>query len=103
MGIDASVGDAHRAFTTSVLISAARCLLTYVVLPFLAPALGIAAGVGPWLGIPLGVVAIGANVVSIRRFWLVGHRWRVGYSAIGVAVIGLLLVLIVQDVAELVG
>lgn len=93
--------DVHRAFSRSILVSAARCLLTYVVLPFVAPAVGWASGVGPVIGIPLAGVAIVANVVSIRRFWLADHRWRWGYTAIGLSVIGLLVVLLVQDLVEL--
>jgi hypothetical protein len=98
----ASGHDVHGAFTTSVLVSAARCLLTYVVLPFIAPALGLASGVGPWVGIPLSTIAVAANVVSIRRFWFADHRWRWPYSGIGLSVIALLIVLAVGDVAELV-
>lgn len=102
-GTGAATPDAHRAFTTSMLVSAVRCLLTYVVLPFVAPALGFAAGVGPWLGLPLSAVAIAANVVSIRRFWVTNHRWRWAYTGISVGVIVLLLVLAAGDVADLVG
>lgn len=91
----------RRAFNTSMLVSAARCLLTYVVLPFVAPLLGHANGVGPAIGIPLGVVAIVFNVRSIRRFWTADHRWKWGYTAIGAAVIVLLVVLLAGDVAEL--
>lgn len=83
------------------MVSAVRCLLTYVFLPFVAPAVGFAAGVGPWIGIPLSAVALGANVVSIRRFWLADHRFRWAYSAIAAAVMVLLLVLLAGDVAEL--
>jgi H+/Cl- antiporter ClcA len=83
-------------------VSATRCLLTYIVLPFLAPALGLAAGVGPALGIPIGAVAIGANVLTIRRFWAADHRWRWAYTAIALTVIALLLVLMVEDVLGLV-
>jgi hypothetical protein len=93
--------DAEQVFTTSILVSATRCLLTYVVLPFVAPAIGLAAAVGPWLGITLSGVGIVANGVSVRRFWLVGHRWRVHYTVVATAVIVLLLSLIVADVAEL--
>jgi hypothetical protein len=93
---------AQRAFSTSMLVSATRCLLTYVVLPFVAPALGIATDVGPGLGIAIGLVAIGSNVLTIRRFHAADHRWRWGYTAVAVAVIGLLLVLMGQDVASLV-
>jgi hypothetical protein len=93
---------AQRAFSTSILVSATRCLLTYIVLPFLAPVLGLAAGVGPALGIPIGVVAIGSNVLTIRRFWAADHRWRWAYTAIALTVIALLLVLMVDDIFDLV-
>jgi hypothetical protein len=101
-GPPAPEGAAQRAFSTSMLVSATRCTLTYIVLPFLAPALGLAAGVGPAVGIPIGVVAIGSNVVTIRRFWAADHRWRWAYTAIALTVIVLLLVLMVEDVLGLV-
>jgi hypothetical protein len=102
-GPPAPVNAAQRAFSTSILVSATRCTLTYIVLPFLAPALGLAAGVGPAIGIPIGVVAIGSNVLTIRRFWAADHRWRWAYTAIALTVITLLLVLMVEDILDLVG
>jgi hypothetical protein len=101
-GPPAPEGAAQRAFSTSILVSATRCLLTYIVLPFVAPALGLAAGVGPALGIPIGVVAIGCNILTIRRFWAADHRWRWAYTAIALTVIALLLVLMVEDILDLV-
>ena len=104
------VSDAHRqeaaaekAFSTSILISATRCLLTYVVLPFVAPLVGIAKDVGPGFGIAIGVVAIGSNVLTIRRFHRAQHRWRWAYTAIAVTVIAMLLVLMARDIADLIG
>ncbi len=94
---------AERAFSMSMLISAVRCTLTYVVLPFVTPFLGLAPGVGPGLGIGIGVVAIGANVYSLRRFWRVGHRLRRPITVLHVAVIAFLLVLIALDLRELLG
>ena len=102
-GRTASVDSAQRAFSTSVLVSAIRCTLTYLVLPFLAPALGLAAGVGPAIGIPVGVVAIACNIMTIRRFWAADHRWRWAYTALSLTVIALLVVLMVRDIAALVG
>ena len=102
-GPPGSESAAQRAFSTSILVSATRCLLTYIVLPFLAPALGLAAGVAPGIGIPVGAVAIGANILTIRRFWAADHRWRWAYTALALTVIALLVVLMVIDVAELVG
>jgi hypothetical protein len=101
-GPPAPEGAAQRAFSTSILVSATRCLLTYIVLPFVAPALGLAAGVGPAVGIPIGVVAIGCNILTIRRFWAADHRWRWAYTAIALTVIALLLVLMVEDILDLV-
>jgi hypothetical protein len=94
-------GEVQRAFSKSMLVSAARCLLTYIVLPFVAPLVGAAKGVGPVVGITLGVVAIVFNVLSIRRFWAANHKWRWAYTAIGLSVIALLLVLIAGDLSEL--
>lgn len=97
----ASRRDANKAFSTSILVSAVRCLLTYIVLPFVAPVLGIAKDVGPWVGISIGVVAIVCNVLSMRRFWAADHKWRWAYTGIAVVVIAFLLVLMATDVAEL--
>ncbi len=90
-----------KAFSTSVMVSAVRCLLTYILFPWVLPLLGVARGVGPVVGLTVGVVAIGFNVVSIRRFMRSGHRYRYWISALNVMVIGLLVVLIVRDLSEL--
>ena len=92
---------AYSAFQTSMLISATRCTLTYVIFPFVLPAVGFAAGVGPMLGITIGVLAMVCDVFSIRRFFAVDHRWRWYFTAVAGAVIGLLSVLLVQDIAHL--
>ena len=102
-GPAAPEGAAQRAFSTSILVSATRCLLTYIVLPFVAPASGLAAGVGPAIGIPVGIVAIVCNVLTIRRFWAADHRWRWAYTAISLSVIVLLAILLVEDFASLIG
>ena len=99
---DGSPRQAQRAFSMSMLISGIRCVLFYVVLPFVTPLLGLAPGVGPTLGISIGAVAITANVVSMRRFWRVRHRWRRPITVLHVAVIIFLLVLIGLDIAQLV-
>jgi hypothetical protein len=93
--------DANKAFSTSILVSAVRCILTYILLPFVAPVLGIAKDVGPWVGISIGIVAIACNVLSMRRFWAADHKWRWAYTGIATVVIGFLLVLMATDVAEL--
>lgn len=97
----ATSAGAYGSFQRSMLISAVRCTLTYVVFPFVAPAVGFAAGVGPVLGIVIGSFAIVCDVYTIRRFFAVDHKWRWPISAIAFSVICLLAVLLVQDVSHL--
>ena len=94
---------AERVFSTSILISATRCLLTYIVLPFLIPIMGIAAGVTPFVGVVLGTVAIVANVASVRRFWRAEHRYRWYYLGLAGVIVSALVWLIVVDLLEILG
>lgn len=93
--------DATKAFSTSVLVSAVRCTLAYVVFPWLLPAFGLAGGVGPGIGLAVGVVAIGFNIASIRRFHRSNHRWKWPITALNCTVIALLSVLAVIDISDL--
>jgi hypothetical protein len=97
----ASEASARSLVERSLLISMVRCLLTYVVLPFVAPILGIGLGVAPVVGIVVGTVAIVANVASIRRFWRADHRYRWHYTALASVIVALLVWLIVADLVEL--
>lgn len=92
----------YSTFQRSMFISAVRCLLTYIVLPFVLPAVGFAKGVGPVIGIAIGLVALTFNVFTIRRFHVAAHKWRWHYTAIVSGVMVLLLVLMVQDIIHLV-
>lgn len=92
---------ASKAFSTSILISATRCLLAYVIFPWVLPAVGLADSIGPGIGLVVGLVALVSNVVSIRRFWRANHRWKWPISALNVSVIALVTVLVVEDIAHL--
>ena len=94
--------QAQRGFSFSILVSAIRCTLTYVVLPFLTPFVGFLDSVGPVLGLVIGAVAIIANVFSIRRFWRAEHPWRKPITVLHVGMIGLLLFLMVKDLVDVV-
>lgn len=95
--------SAQRMFSQSILISATRCLLTYVFLPIVAPLIGAATGIGPVVGIPLGLVAMSFDVMAVRRFWLANHRYRWLCTALYAVIIGFLLILMVRDIATLIG
>lgn len=95
--------QAERLFSKSIVVSGIRCVLAYLILPFATPFIGLAPGVGAGFGLIIGVVAVVANLFSIRRFWRADHRWKVPVTVLHVCVIALLLFLAVRDIAELVG
>ena len=93
-----SEASANQAFQTSMLISATRCTLTYVVFPIIIPLLGILKGVEAPLGIAIGSFAIVCDVFTIRRFFAADHKYRWYFSAIALSIIGLLFVLLAEDI-----
>ncbi len=90
-----------RNVSKSILISAVRCVLTYVIFPWVMPLLGRAGDVGPMIGSIIGVIAIGFNVASIRRFWISNHKWKWPITVLNGSVIILLLILLSHDLSSL--
>jgi hypothetical protein len=99
----ASEESAVQLVERSLVISMVRCLLTYIVLPFVAPVFGLAADVAPLLGIAVGLVAIVANVASVRRFWRADHRYRWHYTVLATVIVLAMVWLIVVDLVDLLG
>lgn len=100
-GRTATPDEARSAFQKSLFISTCRCLLMYIVFPFVLPAVGIARGVGPYIGVVIGVLAIVAIIYSIRRFWRADHSKRWHYTIFGTAIIGFLIYLAVKDISTI--
>jgi hypothetical protein len=92
--------ETHRIFSASILLSATRCLLSYIVLPFVLPAIGIARGVGPAIGIPIGLLALSFDYIGIRRFWLANHRQRWAFTALYAVVGAMVLSLVIVDIVD---
>ncbi len=92
---------AQRMFSTSILISAVRCTLSYLIFPFVAPIVGVASGVGSTVGVVTSIIGIAANVWSIQRFHSSRHPWRWPITAVNVGIIVLLAVLFVIDLTNL--
>jgi hypothetical protein len=95
--------ETHRIFSASIFLSALRCLLSYIVLPIVLPAIGLASSVGPAIGIPVGLLALVFDYRGIRRFWLANHHQRWMFSAIYAAVGGMVLALVIIDVVHVAG
>ena len=103
--VDAPPGSAEgarRAFQTSMLVATVRCLLMYLVFPFVLPAIGVARGVGPAIGLVINLAALVCIVMSMRRFWRADHPKRWWYGALGGTVLVFLCVLAVQDFVSIV-
>ena len=98
-GTTATADEARSAFQKSILISATRCVLMYVFFPFVLPLIGVAKGVGPVIGLIIGMLAIVSITFSIRRFWRANHSKRWHYTVFGTLIIGFLIVLAVKDFA----
>ena len=100
-GQTSTADQARSAFQKSLFISTCRCLLMYIVFPFVLPAVGIARGVGPYVGLVIGVLAMVSIVYSIRRFWRANHSKRWHYTIFGTAIIGFLVYLAVKDLSTI--
>ncbi len=97
----ATADEARSAFQKSLLISMTRCLLMYVFFPFVLPLIGVAKGVGPVIGLIIGLLAIVSITFSIRRFWRANHSKRWHYTIFGTIIIGFLIVLAVKDLTTI--
>lgn len=101
-GPEVSLAGANNAFSTSIAISAVRCLITYVALPLLRPALDLSGGVGPSLGLFVGFVSIAAIIIAMRRFWAADHPWAWRYTVLAAGILVFLVVAAAVDVMALV-
>lgn len=93
----------EKLFSQSVVISGIRCLLTYVIFPFIFPIIGVASGIGSGIGLVVGLIAIASNLWSIKRFHRSDHQYKWPVTALNVGIIVLLVVLLVIDLRDLVG
>lgn len=100
-GRTSTADEARSAFQTSLFISTCRCLLMYIVFPFVLPAVGVARGVGPYIGLAIGLLAMVSIVYSIRRFWRADHSKRWHYTVFGVVIIAFLIYLAARDLSTI--
>lgn len=93
--------EVHNIFSSSIALSATRCLLSYIILPVLAPWLGTLPLVGPAIGVPVGILALVFDVKAIRRFFQADHRWRWAAAALYLAVMVMVAALVGRDISRL--
>ena len=92
---------AENALTLSLVFSGGRCLLQYVLLPFLLPLAGIAADAAVPFLLLINLLAMVSIFFSLRRFWtiLYAHRWR--YLVVAGAALALLMAFTAYDITQL--
>ena len=91
----------HGIFSVSITISALRCLITYLLLPLVAPIFGAATGAAPALGVPISIVALVFDVRGVRRFWLADHKYRWAMTWVYLAVMAMVTTFLVIDCVHL--
>lgn len=97
------IGDAHKAFRTSLVVSAIRCLVTYLVVPIAVPLVSFAGVFAAPIGIVLCVVAVVNGIHSVRRFWNSDHRMKWVYTWFIAFVFLVLAVALHADINRLIG
>ena len=98
---DRASGQVYNIFSSSILLSASRCLLSYIVFPILAPWLSELPVIGPAIGVPIAVAALVFDVRAVRRFFLADHSRRWAATALYLVVIGMVSYLLVRDIVHL--
>jgi hypothetical protein len=97
---DAILG-AQRAMTNSILVSAVRCTITYLLVPILTPIVGVLDLVAAPLSAVLCVLAVVMSTRSLRRFWKADHAKRWHYTALVLVVWTFLAVALARDLTQL--
>lgn len=98
-----SGAGAQKAFRTSVIVSAIRCIVTYVVVPVVVPLLALSGWVAAPIGIALCIYAVVNGIVSLRRFWGSDHPSRWLYTGFIAVVFVVLAFALVSDLGRLGG
>lgn len=81
----------------SLLISALRCVITYAIVPAMAPVISGIGILSRPLSLLLSALAAVMAVTSLRRVWTADWRGKWGYTAFVVVVLALLCVVMVID------
>ena len=93
--------DARRAFNFSLIFTGVRCILQYIVLPFILPVIGIAADTALPILLVINVLAIISMFYSVRRFWQINYEYKWQYLLFALFILVLLVAFIALDLSRL--
>jgi hypothetical protein len=91
----------ESAFNASMVLVGVRCVIQYVILPFVLPVLGIAADWARPLSLAVTVVGIVAIFFTLRRFWQINYRWKWQFLGLSVFAVLFLSIFALTDLAAL--
>jgi len=97
-----AIFGARRSTTVAIAVSGIRCTITYLLVPILAPFVGLLDTLGAPISFALSSFAMVMGIAGVRRFWIADHRARWSYTAFIGVVLVLLCVAIVVDVSTFV-
>jgi len=97
-----AIVGARRSTTTAIVVSGIRCTITYLLIPILAPLVGLLDTLGAPISIALSSFAMVMGIAGVRRFWIADHRARWSYTTFIGVVLVLLCVAIGSDVSTIV-
>lgn len=97
---DQAVG-AKRALTFGLAFSGVRCVLMYVVLPFVLPLIGLTGVFATRADILINLIAIAALGYSVRRFWKIDYKHKVTYTAVAAVAFVVLALFVLLDLRAL--
>ena len=92
---------AQRALNFGILLSALRCTVQYLLLPFVLPWIGIAASIPPWITLVLSAVALLSLARNVRYLWRLHHARRWSYLSLALVVAAALVIFITVDLHSL--
>jgi hypothetical protein len=88
-----------RAFKQSLLFSATRCTIQYVLLPFVLPFIGVAGAIGAAIATALSLIALGTVWFNVRDLW--HTSWRYRYLGMALVMTVIIVIFLAFDVRAL--
>ena len=95
----AQLDRATKTLSGAIVLSAIRCTLQYILLPFVLPFLGFTGVVSTIIGFALSLLAVAIILYNMIVLWPTSWRWR--YMGLGALMLMILGVFLYQDVVQL--
>ena len=101
VAVETDESDAQRAFKFSLIFTGVRCILQYIVLPFILPVIGIASSTALPLLLLINIFAIVSMLFSVRRFWQINYQYKWQYLLMALVILAALTGFIALDISRM--